>query len=87
MQDLSYAFINASEPMKRCLEQGIFFHPHLLMNHDELRKTVDGREQLERHLSEFEARLKERHPNVEYSLLSRLSMYIDKYDKVYRHHN
>ena len=42
MQDLSYSFVNSCEPMKR-VEQGIFFHPHLLMNHDELRKTDDGR--------------------------------------------
>ena len=58
----------------------MFFHPHLLLSHDEQRKTEDGRKLLEKHLSEFEACLDKRKLKMEFSILSRMSGFKEKYD-------
>ena len=83
MQDLSYTLVNSCPPIKR-LEQGIPFDPYLLLG--EQGGDADGG-LLKRSLADFEARVGERNPKVEMSLLNRLNCHKEKFDKLYKNFN
>lgn len=83
MQDLSYTLVNSCPPIKR-LEQGIPFDPYLLLA--EQGGDADGG-LLKRSLADFEARVGERNPKVEMSLLNRLNCHKEKFDKLYKNFN